>query len=432
MRSLALAFVLAAACGGSNSSSNNGDANGGDGNGDSLGGNPTTVTVTLTNHPTDAGTYTFIAAYQDGAAAWQAAPAPAGDTYSFTINSPVWGFAWTCIVPNTNPAIARVELAYFTVSEKTSLTETIPNACTDRVTNVGLAGTASNLNNGGNGFRAYFASGSRAVSATTGQFGIETPAGTHDLFVTHAGGVGGFGPVDATARTSATAPSTTANVDWNTSAATATTAVTAPTGALITTTLYSAGGTQVGLGTSGGNGGGGSFVTAIAAAQAMSGDLYSMAATMRATGSSEIVENWATTVSAQTFTDPAALGGATSSVPTTMPYPIVMTTWNAYASSIGYTWGAHQGLGSAAGLFPLEWTALLGSGYVGTMPRFQMPDLSMLAGWSTSLQFQTGTQVGGTSAALTSSLGASDFPPVNPAAAGTQRVVATSSWTVTP
>jgi len=428
MRCLPMAFALLAACGGSNSS-NNGDANGGgDGNGgDSLGGNPTTVTVTLTNHPDNAGTYTFLAAYQDGAAAWQLAPAPAGDTYSFTINSSVWGFAWTCIVPTTT--IARVELAYFTVAEKTSLTETIPNACTDRVMNVGLSGNVANLDNGGNGFRDAFGTSGRAVM-TSGNFGVETPAGTHDLFIVHATGTGGFGPVDGTTRQSATAPMTGVAVDWNNSAATVQTPVTI-TGGGVTTTLYTANGTSLNLGTSGGNGGGGTVVvTGLDASQQTAGDLYAMAATWRAQGSSETVEVWAGSAGAQTFTDPSPLGGAISSVTSPTPYPEITTTWNAYANSVGYIWDARQG---GATLVPtLEWTAIVGPGYVGSTPKFQMPDLSALSGWATGFQMQTGQQVTGSSSALTSTAGATDFPTVNPAASGTQRVLVASGWTVTP
>ena len=431
MRYLPTAFALLAACGGSNSSSNNGDANGGgDGNnggGDSLSGNPTTVTVTLTNRPDNAAMYTFLAAYQDGAAAWTLAPAPSGDTYSFTVNSPVWGFAWTCIVPGST--IARVELAYFTAAEKTSLTESIPVGCTDRVMNVGLSGNVSNLNNGGNGFRAAFGTNTRGVM-TNGNFSLEAPAGTRDLFISHGSGTGGFGPVDAVARQSATAPMTGVAVDWNNSAATVQTGVTAP-GAGVSTTLYTASGTALNLGTAGGNGGGSLFVTGLDASQQVAGDLYAMAATFRAQGSSETVEIWASTTGAQTYTDPAPLGGATSTVPTTMPYPEILTTWSAYANAIGYLWDARQGLGTSF-VPPLEWTAIVGPGYVGSTPKFQTPDLSMLTGWSTTFEFQTGQQVVGSASALTSTAGTADFPIVNPATAGTQRVLAASGWTVTP
>jgi hypothetical protein len=436
MRSYLLAFALVAACGGSNSSTNNGDANnGGDGtaSGDSLGGSPSTVTVTLTNQPATPATYSFLAAYQDGAGAWQLAPAPSGDTYTLTINAPVWGFAWTCIVPNSNPVIARVELAYFTVAEKTSLTESIPVGCTDRIMNAGVGGTVANLQNGGNGYRVSFDAANRAVM-TIGTFGVETPPGMHDLFITHAGGTGGRGPVDGAVRATATAPASGVALDWNTQVATVATTVTAPQGAFVTTTLYSSGGTQVSLGASAAAGNVGStLVTSLGTSQGASGDIYSMSATTIAQGASATSEVWANAPSALTFTAPAALGGATSAVASQTPYPIIMTTWNAYANAIGYAWDIKQGQGgSVGGASPLEWTAIVGPGYVGASPKFQMPDLSTLTGWSAAYQPTTGNPVLGTVGGTTSSAGAADFPTVNPAPNGTTRTLVTSGWTVTP
>jgi hypothetical protein len=426
--SLILAFTLLAACG-SNNSGNKTDANGGgDGAGGDTpgGGNPTTVTVTLNNRPNTAATYTFLTAYQDGAGAWQAAPAPSGDTYSFTINSPVWGFAWTCIVPGTTPAIARVELAYFTVAEKKSLTETIPNGCTDRTMNVGVTGTTSNLGGGGTAaFRADYATASRALM-TNGNWGLEGPPGPHDLFLTHGAIVGTGAVVDKVVRTTATGPQTGIALDYSTAVTADTATATVPTGAAATSTLYSAGGTQVTLAL------GGTTLVGLHSTQAMTGDIYQLSSTTRGQGSTETSEIWATTVAAQTFTAPAGLGGATSTVTGTTPYPIIKTTWNPYTSAVGYAWDARQGAGGTAAGSPLQWTAILGPGYVGAMPAFQMPDLSMLTGWSASFQPVTGQMVTGTALAETSSAGAADFPTVNPAASGTTRTVVTSGWNVTP
>ena len=78
------AFSLAAAaCGGGHSTGP--DSHGGDSPG-----SPTTVSVTLANHPGDAAMFSFLAAYQDGSGPWTLAPAPTGDTYSFAIDSPTW------------------------------------------------------------------------------------------------------------------------------------------------------------------------------------------------------------------------------------------------------------------------------------------------------------------------------------------------------
>jgi hypothetical protein len=65
------------------------------------------------------------------------------------------------------------------------------------------------------------------------------------------------------------------------------------------------------------------------------------------------------------------------------------------------------------------------------MPSYTMPDLSHLPGWSQALQFVAGTMATGGVTAMTSSAGAMDFPP-SPPAAGTKRVFAHSTFTVTP
>jgi len=60
-----------------------------------------------------------------------------------------------------------------------------------------------------------------------------------------------------------------------------------------------------------------------------------------------------------------------------------------------------------------------------------MPDLSHLPGWSKALQLVAGTMATGEVTAMTSSAGAPDFPPKSPVA-GTKRVFAHSTFTVTP
>jgi hypothetical protein len=430
-------FVLAA-CGGSHSAGNP-DGNG-DGNGDSLGGNPTTVSVTLTNRPNTAATYTFLVAYQDGASAWQLAPAPSGDTYSFTINAPAWGFAWTCIVPNLNAA--RVELAYFATTEKTSFTENVPRECSDRYpTFVGVSGSVTNETTTTNN-QASYAGRTVAVmhnnSNAADTFAMEGPMGPHDLVITHAtlnGGIGG-GEVDhAAVVRGVTAPTTTATVDWSTNMAVATANVTTVANSIVSTTLYTAGGTTVTMVTQGAT----PYTSAgLDASQAMTGDVYDQQVLVRGAGTTSILDTWSTAVADQTYTAPAALGGATSSVPTTTPYPQVMTTWNGYTGAIGYAWDARQGASSVGGAAPVRWTAILGTTYLGSSPKFQMPDLSMLAGWSPSFGFTTtGGMVTGTVAAYTSTGGAADFPGAvqvrgSNGAPGTTRVTVSNDWTVTP
>ncbi len=444
MRTLLVASMFAlAACGGSHSAGNpdgNGNGNGdGNSNGDSLGGNPTTVSVTLTNRPNTAATYTFLVAYQDGASAWQLAPAPTGDTYSFTINSPAWGFAWTCLVPQVN--VGRVELAYFATSEKTSYTENVPRECSDRYpTVVGVSGAVQNENATTENFASY-AGRTVQVVHTNGNdtFTMEGPMGPHDLVVTHVTlgtGVAAGGQVDhAAVVRGVTAPTTTASVDWSTAQAVTTGNVTATTGAIVTTSLYTAGGTTVTMTTQGAA----PYTSAgLDASQAVTGDVYDQQVLVRGTGATSILDTWVSTVADQTYTAPTALGGATSSVPTMTPYPEIMTTWNGYTGAIGYAWDARQGGGTVGGVPAVRWTAILGTTYLGGSPKFQMPDLSTLAGWSQSFAFSpTGGTVAGSVAAYTSSGGAADFPGAvqgrgSNGAPGITRTTVTGDWTVTP
>jgi hypothetical protein len=444
-----IAIALLAACGSSNSGKTpDGNAGGGDGGGgDGSRGGPATVTVTLVNHPDTPATFSFVAAYQDGGGAWQAAPAPTVDAYTFTINSAAWGFAWTCI-PTVAGGTKRVVLAYFSTGEKTALTETVPAECTDRLgTPVRLSGTVTNLplvTQGGMTYVAYFADRKAVVSSGmvpgTGAFNMEVLPGTHDLVVgavATTGGTGGGGSVDiksaAIVRGVAVTGTTTAPaVDFSTAGNTnATVTVTADAGATVgaATTLYSAGATNV------------AFSAAnlapyesdgLGSAATIAGDVYDQAIAVSENGASAVVESWTTAIQAQTYVAPAALGGATASVPTSAPYPEIETTWNAYSNANGYVWDAQQSGVAVSATAAIEWTAVLGPGYTGASPKFQMPDLSGLTGWKAGWQFEAGTDVAGSVMAQTSSGGLGDFPAAPPAPAGTTRAFASSGWTVTP
>jgi hypothetical protein len=434
-------IALGAACGSSSSNKNPDGNGGGDGsNGDGSMGGPTTVNVTLVDHPMTAATYSFLVAYQDGGGAWQAAPAPSGDTYTFTINSAAWGFAWTCI-PTVAGGTKRVELAYFSTGEKTALTETVPVECTDRTAMAArLSGTVTGLpitTGTPPTYVAYFGDAKAIVSTTgqlpgTGTFNMEAQPGTHDLIVGAVATSGGGGNGGSVAITSAaivrsvtlSGPTTAPAVDFSTAGnSTATVTVNAGDGATVgaETLLYSANGTNV------------EFAAAntapfqtdgLGSGDTISGDVYDQAIAVTDNGATATVENWTATIAAQTYVAPAALGGATASVPTSTPYPEIETTWNAYSGANGYVWDAQQSMG--------EWTAALGTGYIGSSPKFQMPDLSSLTGWVTGWQLASGTDVNGSVTAQVSSAGISDFPAAPPAAAGTTRAFATSRWTVTP
>lgn len=414
----------------------NGDAPPGDGNA-----SPTTITVTLTNKPNTASTFSFVAAYQDGAGAWQAAPTPTNDTYTFTVSAPVWAFAWTCVTASA--ATREVNLYYFTVVEATSLTVAVPDRCTDRTpTAVALNGTISNPPVGGSlavGFGHSSVAASTGVSTT---YAMTPLPATHGLVVGHAAtAVGGDVVTDKAAIQRALAVSgatTTANVDFSNAQTTqsATVTVTTTTGQTpnVSTTLYTADGTVYTMvnQTTGPN----FSSTGLAGALAQAGDVYNQQIQVSSTGAVAVVQSWVASVANQTYSAPVALGSVTSTVPTTMPYPEIKTTWAKYTNAIGYDWSATQaltgaGCGAGGGNCSVIWTARLSAGSAGTSPSTQMPDLSMLTGWDAKFQMQPGTNVTGSVRAATSSAGESDFPIKDPAAAGTQRTFVTSTWTAT-
>jgi hypothetical protein len=438
-----LLIASAIGCGGHSSAT---DANGDDGaGGDDAPGGGGTVMLTLTNRPTNAAMFTFLVAFQDGSDPWKLAPAPTGDTYALPVSSAAYAVAYSCVanLPSAaGPPRQNRELvsAAFTVAERTSLTFDIPPRCTDRITNVGVSGTVSNRGNGGGAFQVAFGDKTANVNANTGAFAFETPPGTHDLLVLHVapgGGIGGDVIVDRVAvqRGLGVTAATTANVDFSTSQATQsfTDTITVPGLARVSddTVLYSAGDTNPSLVSDGTS----PFTSgSLAAVQMTSGDLYDQQITVSGNGQTAITTIASATPAAQTYVAPAPLGGAIATVAAATPYPQVATMWSSYTNAIGYGWAATQQLAAAQcnnNLCTTTWTAAISPGVAGASPKFQMPDLSALAGWSANLQFATGTMVTGTVQAMTSSAGAGDFPAGKPTA-GTTRTFVRSGWTVTP
>lgn len=452
---LALISVLAVACGSSSKgpsdapAAGDGAPAGGDGPGVDSGSNGgsggAAIAVTLTNRPTNAAMFTFVVAYQDGSSPWQLAGAPASDTYTFHVNSPSWGVAWTCIAtgggPNTGfGQIRQVTEAHFAVAERTSLTMDVPPRCTDRApATVALTGTVMNRPGGGGFWLVDFA-GQTGFVNQNGAYRVEAAPGTRDVILRHVqsagGAIGDFATVEAVVdRAVAVTGATVHDIDASTAVATRAFAVNIVTPgngrAQASTILYSGAGTTSTMDRLSQ-----SFESdALADAQAVTGDVYDQQISVSASGQTGIVTNATATPSDQTFVAPTPLGGAASAVAATTPYPIVRTSWNPYAGTIGYAWTAaqtpsQQQCGNAP--CTIVWSALLSPGVTGNSPGYQMPDLSALTGWSANLAFVTGTTVTGYAEAVTSSAGASDFPPVTPPAAGTQRSYARSDFTVTP
>ena len=429
---LAATLAVCVACGGP---SNGDDDDGPDGGGG------TEITVTLTNQPSDAAAVSFIAAYQDGDGAWTLAPAPSGNTYTFSVAAATYGFAWTCIArgPLVSAAeIRQVQIARFAVSERTDLALALPPRCSGAAGNVALMGTVSNLGTGGNFFVAF---GDRfgIVNANTGNYQIMTPPGTHDLLVLRV--QSGVGPGELVIdrayvqRGLAVTAATTANVDFSTSLATLSFPVTiAATGRIgASTTLFTPGGTQAALVQL--------FSTpyesrTLAATQAMAGDLYEQEMSVTASGQTATTTLTTSAPAAQTWTAPAPLGGVIATIASAAPYPQIMSSWPAYPDAVGYSWQAGQQLsmaqcGGTSGCVVL-WQVAISPGAAGAAPMFQLPDLSALPGWNAALQPIAGVMINGFAQAMTSSAGAMDYPPATPPADGTQRAIVRSDYTVMP
>ncbi len=432
-----LAIALAG-CGGN--SSNATDAPGGDGAGGDSPGVPTNVAVTVTNHPTDAAMFSYVAAYADGDGAWQLAPTPNGDIYTLPITSSTYRFAYTCDAPlAAGGTDARVvSLAHFATAARPNLSFALPNRCTDRLAaTVQLSGTISNLP--GDGSLEVLWGDRNLVVGANGKYSAMVQPATRDLFVAHIVATTGTTTdptIDyiASARGVTVSDATVQNIDFSTAQPLATFAVTANgnVGKVSTETdLATANGTNAALVVAGMA----PLATgSLPAVEMQSDDVYNQIITETSSGQAMTTSNATALPGAITYSAPAPLGGALASVTGTTPYPIITTSWNAYANAIGYTWTAAQALtGSACAAGELACTITWTSwdGVTTGAGVYEMPDLSALPGWSPAFELVAGALVAGSVQASTSSAGATDYPAGNPAA-GTQRTFARSAWSVTP
>jgi len=437
-------LVLALGCGNSSSVSPDGNGGGGDDGGGSGGGNtPHTVKLTLTNRPNNAGTFSFIVAYQDGTAAWQLAPAPTGDTYTFDIHAPAYGVAFTCIgaTAGSTTQVRTVTSAYFAVGERTELTLDVPPRCSDRAAGngVSLMGSISNRPTFGTlivgwGNRTAF------VGSQSGNFQLQAQPGTHDLFVIHAvpEGNGDFYADEVwVQRDVALSSNTTKTIDFADAQSTQqygvdVSAIDVGARAQATTTIYTANGTQGLLVREAANW----ETVALGDADMRDSDVYDQSISVMAVGHSATVTNATNMPTDQIWVAPAPLGMPQSSVATKMPYITLQSMWPAYADVAGYTWSATQQLtGSQCGgnmsSCVVNWTAMLSPGVSGAMPGYVMPDLASLTGWKAGLELSAGTSILGSVTAYTSSAGAGDFPVGIPAN-GTHRTFVRSDYAVIP
>jgi hypothetical protein len=404
------------------------------------------VKLTLTNKPTNADNFSFIVAYQDGAGPWKVAPAPSGDTYSFTINAPSYGVAFTCIgaaAGTTATQIRSVTAASFAVGERTEVTLDVPPRCSDRQTmgNIMLNGSVTNRPFSGTLVVAW---GGRTaiVGGQTGNFQLSAPAGTHDLFVVHAvpEGNGDFYTDSVWVARDVTL-SGNSNRNINFAEAQSTTQYYVDTGTVIdlgaritaTTTLYTANGSSGQLVRENTNW----EVQSLADAQMRSSDVYDLSIQVANLGKSATVTKATNAPGDIEWMAPPPLGAVQSMVAAKQPYVILQATWPAYADAVGYTWNATQQLagsqcgGNTNAACTVTWQAYLSPGVTGAMPGFRMPELAALPGWKKELELVSGAAIVGSVTAHTSSAGAHDFPGGVPAN-GTVRTFIRTDYSTTP
>jgi hypothetical protein len=445
MRRLALVVcaLLAGACGSSSSGDDDGNGDAGiDPGGDGGVSQPKSVKVTLTNRPTNAAQYSFFVAYQDGSAPWAVAPAPSGDVYTLSISAPSWGVAYGCIgnvIGTTTTQLRTITSAHFAISERTDVTLDVPARCTDRnAMNVTLSGTITNRPTTGV-LAVWYGGRSVLASTSSGNFTLQTPPGTHDLVVTHAvpEGNGEYYVDEAfVIRDVMISGPTTRTIDFANAQATDYYPVTVSSPnlqarILATTTLTTANGTGAGLVRESMN----CETQGLAASQMRSSDVYDQLISVTLPGSSATVTNATNAPAAQTYVPPVPLGAIETHIAGKDPYPMLETSWGAYADTVGYVWNATQTLtqndcgGNLA--CTIVWASVLSPGVTGSEPAFRMPDLASVMGWKSQFAFVGSTQIVGGVTAQTSSAGAGDFPP-GIAANGTKRAFVRTDYGVTP
>jgi hypothetical protein len=440
MRAVLVGCAIVAGCGGGDTR-----PTGDDGGSDGTNPNATKIMFTLSNAPSNVEAFTFVAAYQDGNGAWKPASARSGDTYTFDVSSATWGFAYTCQVnvrvAGVVTSVGDVVEYHFAVAERTSLTEDVLARCTDRITYVELSGNISNRTTAGT-YRVAYNGSAVVVNKTTGNYDMLVTPGTADLLVLHGTDRNTAGDllVDGAIvqRNVTVNAATTLNVAGNTATQPQSLSVSvsgsgAPISSATTTNLFTGNGTAVAMADLTKTP---LVSTALASKQVAAGDVYDQRVTVELVKDQAVTTTTATTTpAAVSITAPTPLGTTTTTSAAMTPYPMFKSTWPGYAGAVGYTWTLAQTLPAAgcssASSCTIRWTARVSPGAVGAMPSYTMPVLSQLTGWSKALQFVTGTMATGEVTAMTSSAGAQDFPP-RPPLAGTKRVFAHSTFTVTP
>lgn len=354
-------------------------------------GPPTRISVTLDGHPIDATKYDFIVAYQDGNRPWAEAPAPAGDTYTFTVNSATWSVAWTCGF-KAGSGYQLVTVVRSTVAERTQLEMPISSFCTDRVTTPTtalLSGSATNFDTTGTGSTPLTFESVTAYPSG-GSYQLTAPLGTADLLALHTISPGGNfnSTVDAAlvVRAIALHGDTTANLDWANAVATSSTPMTitsAPFGSTYwVDTLLHASGTSALLMTSATTP---PLTESLGAAQGLATDLYEQRIWIGSGPDAKVGTSSRTTITGPApttnLTAPAAFSHLRVATSFVAPAQ-VKASWPEYAGASGYTFDSIEDdsgtCGSPSGSCYRDWFAMVspGAACVASKCSFETPDLS--------------------------------------------------------
>jgi hypothetical protein len=134
----------------------------------------------------------------------------------------------------------------------------------------------------------------------------------------------------------------------------------------------------------------------------------------------------------QTLAAVAPLGNVQTEIAGDEPYVTLQSTWDAYASAVGYVWTATQQPPFCTSFAcSTQWTAYVSPAVLGAQPAFRMPDLADLDGWKEAWQLSPASKIAGSVTAVVSSGGAGDFPTGTPLA-GTDRLFARSDYGISP
>ena len=146
---------------------------------------PSAITLTVPAHPTDATTYKYVVAFQDGDGPWTLAPAPVGDDYLLPIVSDRYGVLVTCSgLWQRQGGASIVQTEYFTRAETTRVQIDL-SACGDPRVLGRIEGTVSNA--GVQNPVGLAVDDFLSVRSGGGSYSLPAPLGKRDVIASQEG-----------------------------------------------------------------------------------------------------------------------------------------------------------------------------------------------------------------------------------------------------